>query len=385
MKFVVVSRTLKSDSPTDTRTSSQGYELGLAESLSTFGRTAIVSLSAAKRESQAGGQFIGLDGRPNGLRSAFNLVRELRKIGSRETRVLGFGYEPMLVIALAVARFSGARVFSIVFDSHVGATRKYRWPRRLLLDIYFNGGKLLLRCLNGVFVVTDAAREAIRPFNRNVFRTRIGGQVAEEPTWVPPDSPQFKILYAGALEPYNLLEEICDGIGEYSRSNLRSRPVQLEIYGEGSLRTLVQDRAKCLDFVSYHGVVQRPKIDAIASKTNLALCLRDLDDPVTKFAFPSKLLELLSIGIPVLTTQVLPAEVLSNHAEVIRDVSPKGIACAIQRVIANYDEITELAATGPSFVTTYFNQTEVVAEMVGFIETTVGETGGSHQKRKRAQ
>lgn len=80
--------------------------------------------------------------------------------------------------------------------------------------------------------------------------------------------------------------------------------VKLNIIGKGPLLDLLQTKISKFSFVTLYQDLSRSEILDILTNSHLLLHPRPVDSPVTRFSFPSKLIEYLSSGTPVLSTQL---------------------------------------------------------------------------------
>ena len=80
--------------------------------------------------------------------------------------------------------------------------------------------------------------------------------------------------------------------------------VKLNIIGKGALLDLLQKKSSEFSFVTLQQDLSRREILDIMTRSHLLLHPRPTDSPVTRFSFPSKLIEYISTGTPVLSTQL---------------------------------------------------------------------------------
>lgn len=366
-RTIIISATLESLSIDDATTSSQSYELQLARAFAEIQSTTVISLVAVDDERLDGLKLVGLRSEPRGFTSAWNLTRELLRERRRGTQVISFGYDPLMVLPLVLARALGANAYTIVFDTHVGSSERFAPVKRTLVNAYFGLGILLLRALSGLFVVTREAEERFSRLNGSTLRTRIGFDVERAKPWGRPLSEEFSVIYAGALEVYNGIQQMMDGVILRNRDDSSTRPVVLHLYGTGNLRSMVEVYAARHEEIVYHGVGVKSQVEAAVLRSNLAFNLRDLDHPVSVNAFPSKLIELLGSGVPVATTAVLPSALLSRFALVVAEVSAESVMEALRRAENNYAIFAEKAASAPSFIEYEYDWQVIVSDMSGFM------------------
>ncbi|MBN1242939.1 MAG: glycosyltransferase [Spirochaetales bacterium] len=138
---------------------------------------------------------------------------------------------------------------------------------------------------------------------------------------------KFHLMYAGALTEYNGVPALLE-----AAASLDYRFV-LHVFGGGPLAGLVEKTAgKCPRIVS-HGPRAHEEVLGWQRKVDLLVNPKDLADPISAYSFPSKLLEYLQSGTPVLSTLVRVHDPsLFDHLYLARDGSAAGLAEAVRRV-----------------------------------------------------
>lgn len=110
-----------------------------------------------------------------------------------------------------------------------------------------------------------------------------------------------KIIYAGALyERYGvkMLVEAFDAI----RCDFDN--VQLHLYGYGPMSQYLDKMSITNPQIFYHGVVPNSKVVEAESEAILLINPRPTNEDFTKYSFPSKNMEYMVSGTPVLTTKL---------------------------------------------------------------------------------
>lgn len=366
-RTIIVSSTLKVLSIEDVTTSSQAYELQLGLAFSHIQSTTVVSLTALDDAQYEGLNLVALKGKPRGIRAALNLTKELLREQIRGVQVIAFGYDPLIILPLMLSRALGAAAYAVVFDTHLGTSERLTPTKRVLVNTYFGLGRQLLRALSGLFVVTKDAEDIFTRLNGNVFRTRIGFDGKRTTSWSRPASEGFNVIYAGALEVYNGVQQMMDGVILRNKQNESMRPVVLNVYGTGSLQAMVESYATRYEAIAYHGVAAKAIVDKAVLESHLAFNLRDLRHPVSVNAFPSKLIELLGLGVPVASTAVLPSAVLSKYALIITGVNAESVMEALSRAENCYEALIKKTLLARRFVATEYDWHVVVSQMLGFM------------------
>ena len=165
------------------------------------------------------------------------------------------------------------------------------------------------------------------------------------------DKRDNTLMYSGVLSRGfgidKLLKAFCNCQGDYV----------LRLFGSGECEDLVREYALKDRRIVYEGRVDRSTLLKAQKSATLLLSVKPSDEEHTKYAFPSKVLEYMTSGTPVLMTKVkgIPDEYF-DYCYTIEDESVDGIAKAIE--ITMQKPLKELEETGERarrFVTTNKN------------------------------
>jgi glycosyltransferase involved in cell wall biosynthesis len=209
-------------------------------------------------------------------------------------------------------------------------------PGALVPDTWFRRRDFALqRCLmprfDGIMVVSQAIAEDFVPGRRVCLIE--GGIVPELFLAAPPveretrDDGPFRILLSGTLELFNgldlALEAMNHLVGDY----------QFIVAGSGSLTSRLQECAARDSRISYLGYLDFTDLLETYRSVDLLLNLRLTRALDTRYFFPSKLMELLASGIPVLSTTTGHVEEVYGHVlYLLREETPQGLAARIQAI-----------------------------------------------------
>ena len=141
-------------------------------------------------------------------------------------------------------------------------------------------------------------------------------------------------LYAGTLRRIYGIEALVRGFMEANIPN-----AELHIYGDGDFRSELEHIVTTCDSVKYMGVVPNSVIVEEELKATLLINPRPTGEEYTKYSFPSKNMEYMASGTPVLTTKLpgMPGDHLP-HVFLIEDETSKGIREALTRILSQSSE-----------------------------------------------
>jgi glycosyltransferase involved in cell wall biosynthesis len=155
----------------------------------------------------------------------------------------------------------------------------------------------------------------------------------------------FSFAYAGGLNE------------EYGVKNLVQAAIQLEnieltIYGKGPLDQYLTEASRTYGHIIYKGFLEPEKIADRLIQANCLVNPRPSTDDFVRYSFPSKVIEYMALGVPLLTTHLpsIPEDFLP-HVLVIEDETVLGLVNSLRKVSTmSQIELDFLANSGKSFV-----------------------------------
>ncbi|ADI00967.1 glycosyltransferase [Syntrophothermus lipocalidus] len=240
---------------------------------------------------------------------------------------------PMVFSALILRPIIGTPVFVIVPDlpSLILTYTKQSCLKRVLsypfkwlcnmAESRFDGYILLTKYMNGV--INRKNRPSIV----------IEGMSDPELTDVQDDKICMEsdnvIMYAGALYRQFGIDKLISAFRK-----LRQENIQLWIFGTGDMEDEIRQQALIDLRIKFFGMYPRKEVVEFEKKASLLINPRPSDSAFTLYSFPSKTLEYMATGTPVLTTRLpgIPEEYF-DYVYVIENETDDGIAEAIQRVL----------------------------------------------------
>ncbi|MDA7836962.1 glycosyltransferase family 4 protein [Salibacteraceae bacterium] len=118
----------------------------------------------------------------------------------------------------------------------------------------------------------------------------------------PKDKP-FVILFHGNMGKFQKPELICDVAEMCAKNNL---DVQFRIYGWGNQSQVILDREKIISNLKHMGELDHKEMPNVISKASLGISFQGGSD-ISRNSFPSKVMEFIGSGIPVIVTPVSEA------------------------------------------------------------------------------
>lgn len=139
----------------------------------------------------------------------------------------------------------------------------------------------------------------------------------------------FTILYAGGLNAAYGVDRLIDAVAE-----IDSHSVQLRLFGRGDQENRIRELSSHDPRFFYGGFVGGDELTPELEAADALVNPRPTTEKFSQMSFPSKLVEYLAIGRPVLTTRIKSIPQSFNKCFFfIEDESPKGIRSALLQLM----------------------------------------------------
>jgi len=243
---------------------------------------------------------------------------------------------PPGIFTLLGARLTGSKAVAMIYDICVpGETAPDNFFTRI--DYWLH--KKTLPLFDGLVVITDAIAKDFAP---NVPSLRIEGGISNElisqyqslAVTTSSNKNLFSIVAAGRLDEINGINELLDAFAMIMDTRFR-----LHIAGTGPLEKVVKVAAGKDSRITFHGFLAFDEVLKLYSSADLLVNMRLTQRINTRYFFPSKTMEYLASGVPVITT--CPgnvAEEYSNFAYLLHDESPAALAAMMVSVAGISEE-----------------------------------------------
>jgi glycosyltransferase involved in cell wall biosynthesis len=223
----------------------------------------------------------------------------------------------------------------------------------------------LLRFFDAYLLFQDSAVKILK-IKKPYLVTKPG--VTYSDTKIKKPTSDFIMTYAGTLKNVNGIKVLLDAF-----ELVETKEIKLYIYGGGTLESVVSKRANINKRIIYKGIVDDNELNKVYSNSDLLINLRDPDDYVMKFAFPSKLFEYMNTGVPVLTTRLLKDDSFVASTYVVDDLTPRGVAKAIKHAYLNKITSFEKGKLAKQYVNDNYSFDLISMKIYDFIVKLGGE------------
>ena len=308
--------------------SSHKYEYDLAVSMSKSVNVKILSAALEFPEVLKDGnlQLFGI--RKGG--SKYSAAKEIINQFNGEKSVIFWGYDFFKVlIMLQIQNKCNAPVFPFVYDSHKVAISNFNPIKRLVADLYFKLGKMILKRFHGIILFQEKAAKLLS-FDKRRYLVIKPGAPKNFITPLDTDDSSFNVVFCGTLSHLNGVDSLIETFDLFENSNIR-----FTLCGDGPLSGAVREASEHYDNVEYLGLVSDNEIRDLYSRSDLLLNLRRTDDEAMNYAFPSKFFESICSGVPVVTPKLIDDFEINDNVYIINKISAGEIS---ETIFSAYDD-----------------------------------------------
>lgn len=138
------------------------------------------------------------------------------------------------------------------------------------------------------------------------------------------------VLFSGALYEYNGIKILIEAI-----KLMKEEPVSLHLYGEGPLKDYVVAESRVDSRIVYKGLVSNEIVIKAQKEADILVNPRPIGEDISLYTFPSKLLEYMVSGTPVITTKLNGiTDDYFPYLFIVKNESPECLASMIKNVIS---------------------------------------------------
>ncbi|MNT02209.1 putative glycosyl transferase [compost metagenome] len=215
--------------------------------------------------------------------------------------------------------------------------------------------------------LTKQMNEIVNPFGKPflVMEGLVDGEISNEKSSMIQKEAERILLYAGGIyEKYgvkNLIEAFI---------TLRNENVALHIYGSGDLELQMVQYCKMDKRISYFGVVSNAVVVEQLGKAAILINPRPTTEEFTKFSFPSKNMEYMASGIPLLTTKLpgMPSE-YNDYVYFFEDESVEGMRNTLNTLLSKpKEELKGMGDKGKNFVLNHKSNAIQAKKILDFLK-----------------
>lgn len=234
--------------------------------------------------------------------------------------------------ALLASKLTGTKSIGILTDlPHLMITQKGIKDKLIAVAKTF-----LMKRFSGYIFLTESMNKVVN-IHRKPYIVMEGivdevsdsGVSSQNEAYLESVKKEKNIVYAGGLYHEYGLRNLIEAVHSLPDPELR-----LDLFGKGNIVKEIKDLSLKDPRIRYHGVWDNNSVVEFEKESWLLVNPRPTVEEFAKYSFPSKNLEYMSTGAPVLTT-VLPGmpKEYYPHVYFIKEETPEGIAREITRLL----------------------------------------------------
>lgn len=202
---------------------------------------------------------------------------------------------------------------------------------------------------DGYVLLTEAMNERVNPNHKPyiVAEGQVDAAMSTRENLISDKTPQKTLLYAGMLHAQYGVVALAEAF-----SRVKDVDARLVFYGDGDATQALHEVAARDGRIELRGVADNETVVREELKATLLINPRPSGEDFTAYSFPSKNLEYMVSGTPVLTTKLsgMPRE-YDDYAYLFSDETVEGMAKTLEETIAlSREALHEKGQTAKAFV-----------------------------------
>ncbi|WP_203855560.1 glycosyltransferase [Plantactinospora mayteni] len=301
--------------------------------------------------------FLNLLGAKHATRFLAVLLVGWRATGRWGTQVLLIHgiHTPFLWFGVLLAAIRGTLVVPVLTDPPTLVGPGEGRPTRLLRGLDAWLVRAALRRCDGVIALTAALAEDFAPGRRHLVlegiyspaRPESAGSIRSTSIRSSRRRETYEIAYAGSLTRTYGVDRLVEAVRQIDQPSLR-----LSIFGRGELEPWIAEQAAADSRIRHPRLLGRDELLHRLASADLLVNPRPVDQDFVRYSFPSKLIEYLSVGVPVVTTRLpgIPGDYRGRVVFAESDTA-EGLAAAIRSVLSwRPGEAAEFGVAAAAFI-----------------------------------
>ncbi len=278
--------------------------------------------------------------------------------------------------ALAFRRFHGVKICAVTADvpgitSGAGRAKGAFW-KRLLEDVAAPFYHSANNRYDGYLFLTNAMNAIVNTKSKPyvVVEGLADSGMASIDNTITCKYHNKTILYAGGLHKEYGIQLLVDA---FRRINNPS--VELHIYGRGNYESTLINVTQSDSRIKYFGTRNNKEIVIEQTKAHILVNPRPSNEDFVKYSFPSKIIECMASGTPLLTT-CLPGIPLDYYPYIytIEDETVDGVYHALSELLSkSIEELHEKGLAAKEFIIAKKNPDVQASKLLTLINTVISD------------
>ncbi len=277
---------------------------------------------------------------------------------------------PPGIFTWAAAKLIGAKAVAMIYDVEIPG-QTVPWSVRRCIDLWLH--KWVLPRFDGIISISDAIAQDLTPGHHYLrveggIRQEAIEQTAHLASRSGVDNAPFTIVSAGSLDEPNGVSLLLDAFARLPGDGYR-----LKIAGRGPLESKVKQAAAHDSRIDYLGFIAYDQVLALYCSADVLVNVRLTKTLNTKYFFPSKLMEYLASGVPVISTCTGHVEQeFGGFVYLLREETAESLARLIAAVAESpRDQRTEMGRRARQHVATHKTWDSQSGRIATYLRETV--------------
>jgi len=215
--------------------------------------------------------------------------------------------------------------------------------------------------------LTEQMNEVVNPYGKPyiVMEGLVDINMATKPNELQNKADGKVVMYAGAIRAQYGVKNLIEGFMDYE-----NKDAALWIFGDGDYKTELADVSEKDSRITYFGAVPLKTVIEKELEASLMVNPRPVDKEFTKYSFPSKNMEYMASGTPILTTKLpgMPQDYY-DYIYTIDGNSKEDITAALEKALGNSEEeLLLMGKKAKEFVLTKKNNVAQSARILALLE-----------------
>ena len=300
----------------------------------------------------------------------------LKENKTEEKAVLTYGiYQPVAKSIVTLCKKYNVPCFAIVADlpRDMYAVRKVSFIKKILTGFYTRSVLKIQGQFDGYIYLTEAMKDVVNPSAPYIVVEGIAKETDFDLSKASEKSKKKAIMYAGALNERLGIKNLLEAF-----KSIKDQNAELWLFGSGDCVSAINDAAAKDSRIKYFGFKSRDEILEFEAKAHLLINIRDPKEDYTQYSFPSKTIEYMLSGTPLLTTKLpgIPKEYF-DYVFTAEDLSSGGIGNKITEILGlPHEELISFGKKAQSFILDNKNARVQSGRILKFTEKIL-KTGGN--------
>ncbi|MBO0592814.1 glycosyltransferase [Cellulophaga sp. E16_2] len=269
--------------------------------------------------------------------------------------------------SLLASKFSSVKIVTIVTDLPGLMITNIKKKNSILKSLYTKIASYVLHKFDGYILLTVQMNEIVNPYNKPymIMEGLVDINMKGAVNNLENKNEVKTVIYAGGLYKKYGVGNLINAFQKISNPNIK-----LYLYGSGEMVPEIQNITKSDYRIIYKGMVPNNEVVKEQLRSTLLINPRPSTEEFTKYSFPSKNMEYMVSGTPMITTKLkgMPDEYL-EYVYVFEDESVEGMNKTLLQILSkDKDELHNYGLKAKNFVLNKKNNIIQSDRILDFIE-----------------